>query len=636
MKIRIGMATYGLQQQMVKNLKLNMLPDNVELLNMNLALSDLAVEATRLEKRREVDAFVASGGNAAILEQIISEVPIVTISPNAYDVIRVLQKVSLHTERVGCIFYEHSMPDVVDVLKTLKDLINFSIIIRTYSNKSQLRETVKELSKMGICDIVGGSLALKMAAEYGLHGHYIVTESGLTSAICNAVELVRSRYAEIMQSRQLYSVLNFISEGIIATNQDDVVTIFNPSAEKIFGIRSEMAIGKEISRVLKNTRLDIVRQTGVEELNQIQNEGLVKVLTNRIPILSDGNVIGALATFRDINDIEQAEAQIRDKLYTKGFVAKHNFSNILGESTVIKKTIYIAKEFAKSDATLLIQGESGTGKELFAQSIHNASARRRKPFVAVNCAAISQQLLDSELFGYEEGAFTGAKRGGKRGVFELADNGTVFLDEITEISLETQAHLLRVIEQQEVMRLGSEKIRPIDIRIISATNKNLWQLVQQGKFRKDLYYRLNTLFLRIPPLSQRTEDIPVLFFHYLKLFCPHIEEKKIRQLSQLSYLTQYLWPGNIRELRNIIERFSAMSFINNNYEILLKEIIEQEIEEQLSSISYKALRTELNEEEIKKALQMCHGNREAAAGHLGISRSTLWRKMKALGIKAVY
>ena len=315
MKIRIGIATYGLQQQMVKNLKQDMIPDNVELLNMNLALSDLAAEAKKLEKSREVDAFVASGGNAAILEQIISDIPIVTISPNAYDVIQVLQKVSLHAERVGCIFYEHSMPDIVNALKILKDLIKTKIYIRTYSNKTQLRAAVEELSKVGICDIMGGSLALKMAAEYGLYGHYIVTEAGLTSAICNAAELVKSRYAETMQSRQLSSVLNFISEGIVATNQDDIVTIFNPSAERIFGIKSEAAVGKEIGRVLKNTRLDIVRQRGVEELNQIQNEGSVKVLTNRVPIFSDGAFIGALATFRDINDIEQAEAQIRHKLY---------------------------------------------------------------------------------------------------------------------------------------------------------------------------------------------------------------------------------------------------------------------------------------------------------------------------------
>lgn len=637
MKIRIGVATYGLQQQMVQNLKQDMIPNDVELLNMNLALSDLAAEAKKLEKGRKVDAFVASGGNAAALEQIITDIPIVTISPNAYDVIRVLQKASLYAEKVGCIFYEHSIPDVVNALKILKDFISISVSIGTYSNKTQLRKIIEEFSKDGIRDIIGGSLAIKMAAEYGLYGHYIVTEAGLTSAIYTAAELVKSRYVETMQSRQLSSVLNFISEGIIATNQDDIITIFNPSAERIFGIKSETAIGKEVSKVLTHTRLNIVRRCGVKELNQIQNEGPVKVLTNRIPILADGISIGALATFRDINDIENAEAQIRHNLYSKGLIAKHTFSSIIGQSAILKKAIQIAREFANSDATILIQGDSGTGKELFAQSIHNASNRNAKPFVAVNCAAMSHQLLESELFGYEEGAFTGAKRGGKRGVFELADMGTVFLDEISEISMETQAHLLRVIEQREVMRLGSEKIRPIDIRIISATNKNLWQMVQRGEFRKDLYYRLNILSLKIPTLSQRPEDIPIIFYYYLKQFCPHIEDSRLRNLSSLPCLTQYLWPGNVRELRNIAERFSVLSSANNHYEELITEIVGQDTRGQLQQEKPKKLLcSELDEEQIKKALQICRGNRINAAKQLGISRSTLWRKMKELGIEAYY
>lgn len=652
MKIRIGIATYGRQQQMVQNLKPHAIPSHVELLNMNLLLGDLSAEARRLEKEKAVDAFVASGGNAAVLQQIIKSVPVVTISPNAYDVIQVLSEVSLHAEQVGCIFYDRSIPDVIDALKLLKNLLRLSVTIETYSDRTQLKEILLRFSKMGIRDVIGGSLALKMAAELGIYGHYLVTEAGLISAIQSAAELVRTTYAETVRTRQLSSILHFISEGVIATDQEDRITIFNPSAERIFGIKGNEAIGKKAEKVLANSRLHEVRRQGIKELNQIQIEGNVKVLTNRVPILMDDVPMGALATFRDINDIENAEAQIRYKLYAKGFMAKHTFSDLIGQGAAFQKAIQTAREFAQSSATVLIQGESGTGKELFAQSIHNAGDRAAKPFVAVNCAAIPKQLLESELFGYEEGAFTGARRGGKRGVFELGNTGTVFLDEVSEISQETQAQLLRVIEEREVMRIGSEKIRAVDTRIIAATNQKLRQMVQDGTFRRDLYYRLNILSLKLPTLAQRREDIPLITAHYLRQFCPDMEETLLENLSRLPELRQYDWPGNVRELRNVIERFSVLHATCGRCEALMKELLQQNAEESTAVFheenpahtvlteertavfhKEKPTRTILTEEQIRTALRDCGGNKNAASEKLGISRATLWRKLKELDIK---
>ncbi|MBR6207852.1 MAG: sigma 54-interacting transcriptional regulator [Oscillospiraceae bacterium] len=632
MKIRICVATYGILEKMVNSLSPELIPANVELIHANLVLNDLSAEAKRLEAEGRVDAFVASGGNAATLEHVITSIPIVQIRPNGYDIIGVLRDASLHTDRVGCIFFETSDPELTHALHMLKDLTNLSVTICTYSTRRQLEDIIRDLADQGIRDVIGGSLALQVAAEYGLYGHYIVTEAGLTEAIRTAADLVESRYQEAMQSRQLSSVLNFISEGVIATNQDDVITLCNPSAEKIFGIRSADTVGKKVYDVLTNTRLNIVRQTGIKELDQIQDERNTKVLTNRVPMVADGKVIGALATFRNVYEVEQAEAQIRHKLYARGLVAKHRFEDIIGDSAAMRKAVDAAREYARSDATLLIVGDSGTGKELFAQSIHNASARSGKPFVAVNCAAMTQQLLESELFGYEEGAFTGARRGGKRGVFELADSGTVFLDEIAEISPETQAHLLRVIEQREVMRVGSEKIRPIDIRILSATNQDLWQLVQRGEFRKDLYYRLNILSLKIPPLSQRPEDVPVIFLHYLRRLCPHIDDNTLRDLSGLPELRKYSWPGNTRELRNIAERFSVLSRTNLHYRQIILESLSPDAG--TGGVEPNGEETSpaepLDAEEILAAIQACGGNKTQAARMLGIGRSTLWRRMKEL------
>ena len=294
----------------------------------------------------------------------------------------------------------------------------------------------------------------------------------------------------------------------------------------------------------------------------------------------------------------------------------------------LKKIIVQAQEYAGSDATVLIAGESGTGKELFAQSIHNYSRRSAQPFVAVNCAAMSSQLLESELFGYEEGAFTGAKRGGKRGVFELADMGTVFLDEIAEMSLETQAHLLRVLEQREVMRVGGERIRPVNIRVITATNKDLRRMVLDGTFRKDLYYRLNVLKIRVPSLRERSEDIPMLTIHFLRRFYAGPDIEKLCAIAENPLLRSYDWPGNIRELRNFAERISVLSGTSQNYDELVSDYFKPLLEAVDTGMHRSDQRTI-----ILNALKDNNGNRENTAKALGMSRSTLWRKMKEAGIE---
>lgn len=638
MNIRIGIATYGEQVKMVNSLQRTALPAHVEILNMNVLFDDLVAEAKRMEKEHLVDAFVASGGNASILKRTIGTLPVVNLVPTGYDIIAVLQRACLHSHRIGCVFFENTDQDAIKALKILGDLACLALEICTYSTRSQLESIIANMHKRGIRDVIGGGLALSVASEYNIFGHYIITEMGLVSAIRSAVELVESRRNEIIQSSQLSSVLSSISEGIIAINNDDQITLCNPSAEKLLKINSSNVIGKRVDTVLANTRLNIVRKTGLKELNQIQTEDNSVVLTNRIPIVSDGITIGALATFRDIHDVEMASVQIRN-LYQQGLTAKKSFSDIIGKSVQLQNAVREAKEYAASDATILILGQTGTGKEVFAQSIHNLSARRKKPFVGINCAAIPSSLLESELFGYEEGAFTGAKRGGKRGVFEMADSGTVFMDEISEIPLKTQALLLRVIEQREVMRLGSEKIRPIDIRIIAATNKNLLRMVKEKKFREDLYYRLNVLQLHIPPLVERPDDIPITFYYYVRQYCRHIGSAELTRLSQLPELSEYSWPGNVRELRNIAERFSVLSQSNDDYEAILRgSLIQGEKQTNLliaPSIAKKSAKksTTISDEMIREALKRHSGNRNQTAAALGISRTTLWRRLREQEMK---
>ncbi len=317
--------------------------------------------------------------------------------------------------------------------------------------------------------------------------------------------------------------------------------------------------------------------------------------------------------------------------------AKYNFSDIIGNTREIDRAKEIANIAAQSSSNVLIFGETGTGKEVFAQSIHNASSRFSNSFVAINCAAIPQNLMESSFFGYESGAFTGAKKGGSAGVFEQANGGTLFLDEISEMHLELQSKILRVLQEREVRRIGSEKIIQLDIRIISASNKDLDKLVKEGKFRQDLYYRLNVLDIHLPSLRYIKEDIPLLVKHAIKKmniifgkFVEGIDEKA------LSILVNYGWPGNIRELMNCVEK--SFNIIGNE-RIIRVEHLPRNIKESfnVADVNEEGLEEMLKEYEreiILKALEINNGIKSKTADYLKISTTTLWRKMNQLNIES--
>ena len=274
-------------------------------------------------------------------------------------------------------------------------------------------------------------------------------------------------------------------------------------------------------------------------------------------LAGDVPVGGTLLTLRDVTKIQELEKNLRFQLSKRGLTAKYHFDDILTREDSMRRLIQWAQDCAKSDNTVMIYGESGTGKELFAQSIHNASARRDCPFVAVNCAALTESLLESELFGYEAGAFTGARKEGRAGLFELAHRGTLFLDEVNSMSLSTQAKILRVIEQKEVMRLGSDYIIPLDVRIITAANENLVQMVRRDAFRRDLFFRLNVLEVRIPSLNQRPKDILYLFRSFIsELQGRPMREVRLSQELEKALITHNWW-GNVRELRNVAQRYAV-------------------------------------------------------------------------------
>lgn len=353
---------------------------------------------------------------------------------------------------------------------------------------------------------------------------------------------------------QLEMVLNLLEVGIIGVNSFGVIISFNESASRILNLSREEVLGGQAQDFFPTIPFSQVINTSrpIKE-RLVKVRGTDMVLTAN-PVFSHHVLHGALAVIKRFSDVEKKQHELRSQLINKGHVARYSFLDILCRSQEMIRCKEIAKRMAGSNATLLIIGESGTGKELFAQAIHNHSSRQQYQFVAVNCAALPESLLESELFGYEEGAFTGARKKGKPGLFELAHQGTLFLDEVGEMPLNLQARLLRVLEEREVMRVGGDRVILVDVRIIAATNTDLVERVKDGRFRRDLYYRLNTLPLRIPPLRRRREDLPVLIQGLKKEYQAEFELTE----DVWDVFQRHPWEGNTRELRNYVEYFANL------------------------------------------------------------------------------
>ncbi len=344
----------------------------------------------------------------------------------------------------------------------------------------------------------------------------------------------------------LNKVVDGVNDGILAFQEDGEITVFNEVLERMVGISATHAKGKKLNRVFKNIELNHFLTSHQDEDQEYFTLRQQNVMVYRFRLETEGVIV---ATFKDMEETIEMEKVRKRELQRRGYIAKYTFESILGNSQLINETKLIARKLAQSELPVLIYGETGTGKELFSSAMHNDSSRKNSPYLAVNCSALPEDLLESELFGYEDGAFTGAKKGGKKGLFEQADGGTLFLDEIGDISLKLQARLLRVLEEMEIRRIGGNKNIPVDVRIIAATNKELPLLITEGTFREDLYHRLKVLSLQLPSLRERNEDIPLLIENFLRM-----QQSKIKEIDKavLEAMQKAPWSGNIRELKNTL------------------------------------------------------------------------------------
>lgn len=437
-------------------------------------------------------------------------------------------------------------------------------------------------------------------------------------------------------------IMNTTNEWMVIADQNGIITTMS-KAYKAF-LQTPNPEGKHVSEVIENTRLHHVINTGIPETGEVQIIRGNKMIASRMPIVQNGQVVGAVgkAIFKDIDDfytlfnkitkLQKKAGSFTDDILA-GTAARYSFDDIGGNSPQTRYALDLAKKAAKTDSNVLIMGASGTGKELFAHAIHHASSRKAGPFVMLNCAAIPSELLESELFGYEHGAFTGAKVKGRKGKFELAQNGTIFLDEIGDMPMEMQAKLLRVLQSKVVDRVGGNEPIPIDVRVITATNRDLESLVEKGLFRTDLYYRINVMRINLVPLVERKEEIPEIAADILRKLTDQMGLIVHGFTPEaLELICAYHWPGNIRELENILER--ALNLLDDDLyikESLLPENLRGKAPQELTHRKHEKMlqsKTEVMEKMlIQKLLKDNNGNKKKTAEDLGISRSGLYKKL---------
>ena len=599
---------------------------------------DDALESAReLERAGEVDVFLSAGANGAYLRNNVT-VPVALVKVTGFDILLALVKARQISERIAIVTYQAISPELEEV----KQLLNLDIEQRSYSTIDDAKDQFQSLAAAGYKVIVGSSLITDLAEQAGLTGIFLYSPNSVRQAFDDALEIARIARLEEARRERLNTILRHLNEGVLAVDMAERIQSLNPAMEQLLGVRSESVMGKPLSEVAPELNLSHTLRTGTAELAQIEKVGHKTVAVNRIPITEHGLQTGAVLTCQDSTAIQRADRNIRSHSRPRNFVAKYHLSQIIGESPAIRHARALALQYAQTDSTVLITGESGTGKELFAQGIHNASRRKNHSFVAINCAAFPESLLESELFGYEEGAFSGSRRGGKAGLFESAHTGTIFLDEIGDMPLALQTRLLRALQEKEVLRLGSNDLTPVDVRVIAATNCDLKQKRAEGRFREDLFYRLNILHIDLPPLRERREDIPPIAAHLLgealrRVGALHRRDELVAAL--LPRFEHYPWPGNIREMENFIERVTVLCQSSDTMEAFSEKtlrMITPELfvatatpstgEHPLSSLHN--LRQDSETDYIEQVLDKCNGNHVEAAKILGISRVTLWRKLK--------
>ncbi|GAK55905.1 proprionate catabolism activator, Fis family [Candidatus Vecturithrix granuli] len=610
-------------------------------------LEEGARQAAALEEQG-FDVLISRGGTAIAIKEKITDIPVVEVQISGFDVIRTLHQAKQTATRIAIAGFEpftYGLEGLGDILGLNLGMITLK---KEWHDQHQIiEEKLRVLQRQGYTCVVGDHISVKIAQESGMAGFLIKSgKEAVMQAIFEAERVAQVRHQEMEKAKRMKSLIDLAYEGIISIDRDGIIDTFNPKAEEIFGLKAYKVIGRPIQQIFPSMNLLETLHSGIQRREAVVKVGEISILANIIPITINDEVVQVVVTFQKVSQIQRLEQRIREELLLKGYTAENSFEDIVGQSAAITPVKEEARDYAQIDLPILISGETGTGKELFAQAIHNASPRRNRPFVAFNCATLPENLLESELFGYVEGAFTGARKQGRAGLFEQAHGGTIFLDEIGEIPKGIQAKLLRVLQEKKIRKLGDDRITPVDVRIIVATNQNLSQSVDDKIFREDLYYRINVLNIHLPPLRDRREDIPLLVNFFIQKYSQKVNHI-VKGISQegIEMLKHYSWPGNIRQLENVVERLMVRTRERYILPGLIQDVMQSlrgylpEIpsapvfqagfsQNRTLSIPPQTSLKEIEKMILQQVLEEEAGNKLAAAARLHIGRTTLWRKLK--------
>ncbi|MFM0363648.1 propionate catabolism operon regulatory protein PrpR [Paraburkholderia sediminicola] len=593
------------------------------------------------------DVVIAGGSNGAYLKTRVS-VPVVLIGPTGFDVMHALARARRDGAKVALVTHGET-PDEV---RRFIAAYGIDVTFASYQSAQDAESVVLDLRDRGVDAVVGPGLIADLAANAGMGAVFLYSRASVRAAFDTALEVAQATRRETVRRQRLDNLLQHLRDGVVALDAQGRVEAMNQRLASVLGIDAAQAVGRALLELAPDLAGSLPDADG-DTFCTVRGASYV---VHRGPLASSSSAAGTVLTFQESRAVERLDRTLRSRQRVQQFSARYQLGDIVGVSDSIERVRTLVQRYAKSDATVLILGESGTGKEMVAQSMHQLSARRDFAFVAINCGAFPEALLESELFGYEEGAFTGARKGGKAGLIEVAHRGTLFLDEIAEMPLSLQSRLLRVLQEREVVRLGSTEPTRVDIRVVAATHRALTAGIETGSFRADLYYRLNILSIALPPLRERPADLPPLAIELLLQAAsreprltarlPDADAAR-RVLASLSEpLKRYTWPGNVRELQNVIERIAVeladadtSTDSNGAAETLFtREILRTvapEIFEQPHTRTKKAALTlrersrHVEADEIRAALAACDGDRDAVCQALGISKTTLWRKLNA-------
>ncbi len=565
-------------------------------------------------------------------------IPIVDIIVTAYDVMRAVGEARKKAEWVSVIAF----PNMIEGVESVADLLGPKILVNPLGAHSNLHRMMKSQSAGRDICFVGGATTCEIAEACRFQSVLIRSDKqSVAHALREASRIAKAQEMEVKKRYRLRTVLDSMEDGFIVTDSAGIPELWNTKATELIQA-GNVTEGADLPLGELEELIARALRTGSEEDTVIRLPSGAQAVASVGPVSADRSDRGLLISLRDAVRVEALEHKVRGNLSSLGLVANKRFSDVIGKSEIRKRTVSTAEAFSRVDATVLILGESGTGKEIYAQSIHNSSSRRNGPYVALNCAALPENLLESELFGYSSGAFTGAVKEGKPGLFEMAHKGTILLDEVSELPINLQGKLLRVLQERQIRRIGGERFIPVDVRILAASNRDIVSMVSRGEFREDLFFRLDVLRLNIPPVRACPDDVEALFNHFVATFSREMGLPPLKVTPEAArLLKEYSWPGNVREIQNVVQRCLALYADKE----LTRDRIDRVLRPDRDSSRYSVQgglpvspeirsladgRKDSMQKDIEAALSQAGGSVTKAARLLGVHRTTLWRRLKGL------